>query len=141
MTQDTQGAGLTPLGKVLSFLLILGLIGVGVGVIYMKYAKAQHPGTTGASGTGAGGAGVNVESAAKVEAADTAGVLTRKDYTYIPAQKLPEVKGASAYKWDPKEKILRFSYNVWSGWLPIIAANHGTKPNDDSVFAKKYGFR
>ncbi len=37
--------------------------------------------------------------------------------------------------------MLRFSYNVWGGWLPVIAANHGTKPNTDSVFYKKYGFR
>lgn len=41
----------------------------------------------------------------------------------------------------PREKVLRFSYNVWAGWLPIIAANHGTAPNDESIFYKKYGFR
>ena len=79
--------------------------------------------------------------AAGPEAADTKSLTTVKEYKYIPQDKLPEVKGASAYKWDPQKKTLRFSYNVWAGWLPIIAANHGTSANDESVFYKKYGFR
>jgi hypothetical protein len=77
----------------------------------------------------------------KTEAADTSDVTTVKEYKYVPADKLPAVKGVSQYRWDPKEKILRFSYNVWAGWLPVIAANHGTKPNADSIFYKKYGFK
>jgi len=77
----------------------------------------------------------------ETEAPDTTGVTTVKEYKYVAADKLPAVKGVSQYRWDAKEKILRFSYNVWAGWLPVIAANHGTKPNPDSIFAKKYGFR
>ncbi|GAB1352910.1 hypothetical protein MASR1M12_16430 [Erysipelotrichia bacterium] len=34
-----------------------------------------------------------------------------------------------------------FPINVWAGWLPIIAANNGFAPNEDSVFFKKYGFK
>jgi hypothetical protein len=77
----------------------------------------------------------------ETEAPDTTGVTTVKEYKYVPADRLPAVKGVSQYIWDENEKILRFSYNVWAGWLPVIAANHGTKPNPDSIFAKKYGFR
>jgi len=68
-------------------------------------------------------------------------VTTVKEYKYVPADRLPPVKGVSQYKWNANEKVLRFSYNVWAGWLPVIAANHGTKPNAESVFSKKYGFK
>jgi NitT/TauT family transport system substrate-binding protein len=124
-----QPARLTPLGKILSVLLILVLIGFGIYIV-MK----RSPGMRLAPGAGDSGS-------LETEAPDLTGVTTVKEYKYVPADKLPAVKGVSQYRWDPKEKIVRFSYNVWAGWLPVIAANHGTKPNPDSIFAKKYGFR
>jgi len=36
--------------------------------------------------------------------------------------------------------VVEFPINVWPGWAPIIVANGGLDPNDQSVFAKKYGF-
>ena len=36
--------------------------------------------------------------------------------------------------------VVEFPINVWPGWAPIIVANNGMEPNDQSVFAKKYGF-
>jgi NitT/TauT family transport system substrate-binding protein len=124
-----QPARLTPLGRIISILLIVGLVGFGVYIV-MK----RSPGGKIFSG---GKEAPTVET----EAADTTGVTTVKEYKYVPADKLPAVKGVSQYRWDEKEKVLRFSYNVWAGWLPVIAANRGTKPNPDSIFAKKYGFR
>ncbi len=124
-----QPARLTPLGKIISILLIVGLIGFGLYLV-----------STRKSGGKLFQGGKESESV-ETEAPDTSGVTTVKEYKYVPANKLPEVKGVSQYRWDAKEKILRFSYNVWAGWLPVIAANHGTKPNPDSIFAKKYGFR
>src|SRR5438874_12050327 len=124
-----ERARLTLAGKLISILLILGLIGVGVYVVGRR---------------GIGGGGSSPGSGAEApqsEAPDTKGVTTVSEYKYVPGDKLPAVKGVSQYKWDANQKILRFSYNVWAGWLPVIAANHGTKPNADSVFAKKYGFR
>src|SRR3979409_2533076 len=118
------------MGKILSILLIVGLVGAGAFIIMQRGAGRGTP-----SG-GPGGA-----EAPQTEAPDTSGVTTVKEYKYIPGDRLPAVKGVSQYKWDANTKILRFSYNVWAGWLPVIAANHGTKPNTDSVFAKKYGFR
>ena len=124
-----QPARLTPLGKILSILLIVALIGFGLYVVMKRNTGGKLlPGGKGSE---------SVET----EAPDTAGVTTVKEYKYVPADKLPAVKGVSQYRWDAKEKIVRFSYNVWAGWLPVIAANHGTKPNPDSIFAKKYGFR
>jgi ABC-type nitrate/sulfonate/bicarbonate transport system substrate-binding protein len=116
------------LGKFLSILLIVGLIVAGSIIVARKSKQPRS-----AEGPGA--------ETPQTEAPDTSGVTTVKEYKYVPADRLPAVKGVSQYKWNEKEKILRFSYNVWGGWLPVIAANRGTKPNPDSVFAKKHGFR
>jgi NitT/TauT family transport system substrate-binding protein len=124
-----QPARLTPLGKIISILLILGLIGFG---FYIVMKRGSRGGIFQKSGS---------SEAVETEAPDTSDVTTVKEYKYIPADKLPAVKGVSQYRWDEKQKVLRFSYNVWAGWLPVIAANHGTKPNPNSVFAKKYGFQ
>jgi NitT/TauT family transport system substrate-binding protein len=129
---DNPGSGtkLTPLGILLSLLTIGGLL---FGGWYMT----QHKPTQ----TVIVQQAAPVVAAPGVEAQDMTGVLTVKEYKYVPAEKLPPVKGVSSYEWDDKEKVLKFSYNVWIGWLPIIAANHGTKPNEDSIFFKKYGFK
>jgi NitT/TauT family transport system substrate-binding protein len=153
-----EGTRVTPLGKIISIFLILGLVGVGAFLILRNKPQEQSKG---------GGGGNTAQLPApppgappappptapppppppaggqdpKTEAPDTSSVTTVKEYKYIPADKLPAVKGAGAYKWDEKTKTVRFSYNVWAGWLPVIAANRGTKPNDDSVFFKKHGFR
>ncbi|MBZ5496674.1 MAG: OmpA family protein [Acidobacteriia bacterium] len=123
-----QGARLTPLGKIISILLILGVIGAGAWIV-MRGGVGGKPG------------GGLFSQAPETEAPDTTGVTTVKEYKYVPSDRLPPVKGVSQYQWDPNEKILHFTYNVWAGWLPVIAANGGTKPNPDSIFAKKYGFR
>ena len=86
----------------------------------------------------------NVNDAPKtpaVEAPDTNSITTVKEYKFVPQEKLPPVKGVSGYKWDEKDKVVVFPINVWVGWLPIVAANHGFSPNEESVFFKKFGFK
>jgi len=155
MAEDTTGGtggstGLTPLGKLISVVAILALIGLGVYVavtwsgrgttvaanippVHATAPVSAIPPATPAAAPAA-------QSAQKAEAADTSSLTTVKEYKYVLAERLPAVKGVSKYKWDDSQRILRFTYNVWSGWLPVIAANHGIKPNDDSIFFKKYGF-
>ncbi len=58
---------------------------------------------------------------------DSGAVTTVKEYTFKPAERLPEVKGTSAYK-PLKDNTVRFALNVWAGWGPIILANDGFKP-------------
>ena len=137
------GTQLTGLGKVISVILIVGL--VAAGVVVMLGRGGNEP--TGAGTTGGrpapGGGAAPAEPVADpaVEAPDLTGVTTVKEYSFVANERLPEVKGVSNYRWDENEKVLRFTYNVWAGWLPVIAANHGTKANEDSVFFKKYGFK
>jgi NitT/TauT family transport system substrate-binding protein len=61
------------------------------------------------------------------EAPDSSSVTTVKEYKYVPATKLPEVKGVSGYK-PLADRTVRFAINVWAGWSPIIYANDGFKP-------------
>ena len=135
MTQSpTPSTGLTPLGKILSMVLILALVGGGIYIVTRKSITTTPKPTV-------PGGGAESTELPKPESPDTTGVTTVKEYKYVVGDKLPPPKGVSQYKWDNNTKTLRFSYNIWSGWLPVIAANHGTKPNDDSIFYKKYGFR
>jgi NitT/TauT family transport system substrate-binding protein len=55
---------------------------------------------------------------------------------------IPAVTGVSDYKKVMKDGkfVVEFPINVWPGWAPIIVANQGLDPNDQSVFAKKYNF-
>lgn len=62
-----------------------------------------------------------------VEAPDTGGVTTVKEYSYKPSETLPEVQGVAAYK-PLEDNTVRFALNVWAGWAPIIYANDGFKP-------------
>jgi len=61
------------------------------------------------------------------EAADSSSVTTVKEYSFRPTERLPEVKGISAYK-ALDNNTVRFALNVWAGWGPIIFANNGFKP-------------
>jgi NitT/TauT family transport system substrate-binding protein len=61
------------------------------------------------------------------EAPDSAGITTVKEYKYVAASRLPEVKGISSYK-PMADRTVRFAINVWAGWSPIIYANNGFKP-------------
>jgi NitT/TauT family transport system substrate-binding protein len=60
------------------------------------------------------------------EATDTASVTTVKEYSFRPAERLPPVKGTSAYK-PLADNTVKFALNVWAGWGPIILANDGFK--------------
>src|SRR5436309_9880037 len=62
-----------------------------------------------------------------VEAPDSSGITTVKEYKYVAAQRLPAVKGISSYK-PMADRTVRFAINVWAGWGPIIYANNGFRP-------------
>jgi NitT/TauT family transport system substrate-binding protein len=57
---------------------------------------------------------------------DAAALTTVKEYTFRPAERLPEIKGTSDYKALENDTV-RFALNVWAGWGPIILANDGFK--------------
>ena len=89
-------------------------------------ARAPAAGGGGAADGGAGGGGGAPGGEAASEAADASVPTTVKEYTFKPQEKLPPVKGTSAYK-PLQEDTVRFALNVWAGWSPIIYANNGFK--------------
>ena len=131
---EQQKVGMTALGKIIVFLFIIGCIG---GAAYYFRDLIAPSGKTKPTQ-------VDLDQfrsqQGKVEAPDTKGITTVNEYTYVPGDKLPPVKGVSAYKWGA-DKVVQFPINVWIGWLPIVAANHGFSPNTESVFFKEYGFK
>jgi NitT/TauT family transport system substrate-binding protein len=96
--------------------VVAGLVGLGL------WRFGALPGTKGGS--------ISKEELAKeaggAEAPDSQGITTAKQYTYVPAQKLPPVQGISNYK-PMEDRTVRFAMNVWAGWAPIIFANNGFK--------------
>jgi ABC-type nitrate/sulfonate/bicarbonate transport system substrate-binding protein len=120
------------------WVVILGLVGLSAWRAGM-FDRVAGPGAGGPiAGGGAGGgpagpapggvggpmgAGGGAEG---LEAADTNVPTTVTEYTFKPAEKLPPVKGTSAYK-PLEDDTVRFALNVWAGWSPIILANEGFK--------------
>ncbi|NJL26767.1 MAG: OmpA family protein [Thermoanaerobaculia bacterium] len=130
---NQQNVGPTALGKIVLAVFILALLG---GAAYYFRDMIAPSGSSGGK--------IDIDAFKQqqgVEAPDTQGVTTVSEYKYVPAERLPAVSGVSAYKWDANQKVVEFPINVWIGWLPIVAANHGFKPNPESIFAKKYGFQ
>lgn len=129
-----QNVGPTKLGKFVVFLFVVACL-AGAGYLFRNTLFPSAGGKDNAVDMD------KFQSEMGAEAPDTKGVTTVSEYKYLPSEKLPAVKGTSAYKWDAKQKIVQFPINVWIGWLPIVAANGGFAPNENSVFYKKYGFK
>ncbi len=72
------------------------------------------------------GALIHPSDRSGIEATDTTAVTTSKEYTYVPAQRLPAVRGISNYK-PLANRTVRMALNVWAGWAPVIYANGGFK--------------
>ncbi len=129
-----ETVGPTKLGKliIVVFIIILG----GLAAFYFRDLIAP-----GGKDDGDIDLGKFQNQVGKYEAPDAVGITTVAEYSYVPAEKLPAVKGVSNYKWDDNDKVVEFPINVWIGWLPIVAANHGFSPNEESIFFKEYGFK
>ena len=65
-----------------------------------------------------------------LEAPDSNAPTTVKEYSFVAAAKLPEVKGTSSFE-PMKDNTVRFALNVWAGWAPIVWANQGFKPGKE----------
>jgi NitT/TauT family transport system substrate-binding protein len=131
---------MTTRGKIILTLLLLGVVGFGVYRWWDKIAPQTKSQNT----------SIN-PSDVKQQIRDT--VKPPEDMskyllagtnaaTLVERSGIPAVSGVSDYKKETKDgkPIVEFPINVWPGWAPIIVANQGLEPNDQSVFAKKYGF-
>src|SRR5688572_585743 len=101
-------------------LVVVALVGYA---FYRFNSQNGAPGPDGGGGTFTGDEMRELQTPA--EDADAAGITTVKEYEYVPAQRLPEVKGISSYQPLDADRTVRVAINVWAGWGPIIYANKG----------------
>src|SRR5258708_953653 len=129
---------MTTRGKIFLTILFLGVVGFGVYRWWDKIAPVTKTETH----------HINVDEVKKsIQAgreapADIPLLIGTNAAALVDRSAIPAVTGISDYAKPTKDgkPIVEFPINVWPGWAPIIVANAGMEPNDQSVFAKKYGF-
>ncbi|MCS6976404.1 MAG: OmpA family protein [Gemmatales bacterium] len=57
----------------------------------------------------------------------------------VPAREIPTLEPAGEYK--PQGDIIDIELSDWPGYAPILVANGGLEPNNDSYYARKHGFK
>lgn len=129
---------MTTRGKIVLTILLLGVVGFGVFRWWDKIAPKTSPQTH----------SVNVDEVrkavqeAKAVPADIPLLIGTNAATLVERSSIPAVSGVSDYAKTMKDGklVVEFPINIWPGWAPIVMANAGMEPSDQSVFAKKYGF-
>jgi ABC-type nitrate/sulfonate/bicarbonate transport system substrate-binding protein/outer membrane protein OmpA-like peptidoglycan-associated protein len=129
---------MTARGKAVLTLLILGVVGFGMFRWWDKIApqtKLQTPVVD-------VGEIKKAVQAAKVVPDEIPLLIGTNAATLVDRSGIPAVTGVSDYSKKVKngKPVVEFPINIWPGWAPIIVANGGMEGNDESVFAKKYGF-
>lgn len=124
-----------PLFTIVLGIVVLGLIALGV-------TRMMGKGGGGGGGeTPRAGDEISKDSLTMLaEAPDGQAATTVKEYTYVPGQRLPEVRGTSAYK-PLQNRTVRMALNVWAGWAPLIHANNGFAAGKVWKDAKGQDFR
>jgi NitT/TauT family transport system substrate-binding protein len=113
---------MTSRGKLVFTILFLAVVGMGVA----KWWPKLKPETGGHSGT------QTEEKAANNNEATTK--LLVETQTEVP-------RLAPAGTYQSKDNIIDVELSEYAGYSGIIVANGGLEPNDNSIFAKKHGFK
>ncbi|MFM2090311.1 MAG: hypothetical protein RLZZ127_800, partial [Planctomycetota bacterium] len=117
-------------GLFLTFVLIAGLVGLGVWLLM----KDGDPAPTPDPATG---------SASTPGAPAAAAAATRPDgpapQPVEPPTGAPRLAAPAPY--IPKDGIVRIDISEYAGYAGLVVANGGLKPNPDSFFAREYGFQ
>lgn len=129
---------MTTRGKIVLTILLLGVVGFGLYRWWDKIAPQTRP-----QNQPIDVAKVKQEiEKAKAAPTDIPLLIGTNAASLVQRSGIPAVSGVSDYVKNMKDGklIVEFPINVWPGWAPIIVANAGLDPSDQSVFAKKYGF-
>jgi NitT/TauT family transport system substrate-binding protein len=115
-------------GNFLTLLLLVGIVGLGA---WLWLGKKEEPKTSGASQT-SGAAQPAKEDAVAPPSGDAPSPIE-------PVIGTPTLEAANTFV--PKDNILRIDISEYAGYGGLIVANGGLEPNEDSLFAKEYGFK
>ena len=129
---------MTTRGKIVLTLLVLGIVGFGMYRWWDKIAPKSRPEVRSIDV----GEIKKAVDAAKATPQDIPLLAGTNAATLVQRSAIPAVSGVSDYVKNMKDGklIVEFPINVWPGWAPIIVANAGMDPNEQSVFFKKHGF-
>lgn len=111
---------MTTRGKIVLTLLILGVVGFGAWKWWDKFAPTGTASTSVAT------------SGAQSTTAPTAGLVETQ-------AEVPHLAAPGTYL--PKDNIVDIELSEYAGYAGLIAANGGLEPNENSIFARKHGFK
>jgi NitT/TauT family transport system substrate-binding protein len=117
---EQQRSSLTPLGRLISLVLVIGLVGLGVYLVSDRFSKKGGSGSSSSSSSGSSDSG---EAPAVVD---------------FKAE-VPRLAPAAPF--TMKDNIVPIEISEYAGYAGIIAANGGLEPNENSVFFKNGGFK
>lgn len=123
---------MTTLGKVVVTIVILALAGFGA---YKWMGRSQPAATPAAASAGEsksavpGGSNLAAGKTAKLDASDFV----------APLNACPLLPPAGTYL--PKDNVIDIELSEYAGYSGLIVANGGLEPNDNSIFARKHGFK
>src|SRR5258706_568108 len=129
---------MTTRGKIVLTIILLGVVGFGM---YRWWDKIAPKGNSER-------ASLNMDEVQKKlkdlknPPADIPLLAGTNAAVLVDRSSIPAVTGVSDYAKSTKDGklVIEFPINVWPGWAPIILANAGLEPSDQSVFFKKHGF-
>lgn len=125
MANETKGS--SSLGKLLTLVLIAGLIGLGIYIVAVKKGDADAPaGSPSAQASAAAPAPTGAEPEAGEEVVET-------------KTSVPVLPPAGTY--EPKDKTLDIELSEYAGYAGLIVANGGLAPNEASPLFKKHGVK
>src|SRR6188768_3588856 len=117
---EQKPSSLTPLGRLISLVLVIGLVAFGAYLVSDRFTKkgGSGGGSSPSSSGGESGGAPEVQEV-KVE---------------VPKLSLPG-------KFQFKDNIVPIEISEYAGYAGLIAANGGLEPSENSVFFKNGGFK
>jgi NitT/TauT family transport system substrate-binding protein len=127
MASKTSGS--TSLGKIISLLLIAGLIGLGV---YILVFNKSDPGAPAGSASGQASVSAPTPTGTGAEPGGAEEVVETK--TTVPVLPPPA-------PYEPRDKTLDIELSEYAGYAGLVVANGGLAPNEASPLFKKHGVK
>jgi NitT/TauT family transport system substrate-binding protein len=118
---EQKPSSLTPLGRLLSLVLVVGLIGGGAYMLMNRLSDKGGSGSGSSSSPGGGG-----------DAGEAPAVVDFK-------AEVPRLAAAAPF--TLKDNIVPIEISEYAGYAGLIAANGGLEPTENSVFFKNGGFK